>query len=87
MSSKTFIKNYTNKIHPFSKIIIEETEREEDFEDYFNGESNDEEEEESDVIYLEDVDDSEADTEDEDDTDDEDKILLAISVFVSNLTK
>ena len=58
--------------NPFSKITIEETEREEDFEDYFNGESNDEEEEESNVIYPEDVDDREAGTVDEDDTDDED---------------
>ena len=66
------IEKSNDDTNPFSKITIEEHEREEDFEDYFNGESNDEEEEESNVIYPEDVDDREAGTVDEDDTDDED---------------
>ena len=49
----------------FEKINIEEQERQNELEDYFNGEKDAEEEE--DVIYLEDVDDSE----DKDDKEDE----------------
>ena len=54
--------------NPFAKIDIEETERVDDLEDYFNGEGVDAKEE--DLIYLEDVDDSEADSEEEDDKED-----------------
>ena len=51
--------------YPFAKINIEEQERNADAEDYFNGEND--AEEEKDVIYLEDVDNSEADGDDKDD--------------------
>ena len=46
---------------------IEEQERQNDLEDYFNGEKDAEEN----VIYLEDVDDSEADSKDKDEKEDE----------------
>ena len=51
--------------YPFAKINIEEQERNADAEDYFNGEND--AEEEKNVIYLEDVDNSEADGDDKDD--------------------
>ena len=51
--------------YPFAKINIEEQERNADAEDYFNGEND--AEEEKNVIYLEDVDNSDADGDDKDD--------------------